>query len=202
MRELLFRGQTRRYGQKVWMNGEKVPSQWVYGGVLQGIGDFSIIYGYDNPEMKGEIDKWPVYTDTLCQYTGMHEFVNQDPSICGKLFEGDIVEVWSRRRLPTESYWTVKSQYDGECLVRATIVFKWGKWMLDYDNEHNRKLAAARGGEEYDRVVNASSSLCEFSTERFNDNGERFRRLNPNKKWYDIVRIGCIHDNPELLEAK
>lgn len=195
-REILFRG--KRLEDGAWVEG--------YYAKATDMLDDEEVHIIFNPDLElfprsefGTFDE--IDPDTLGQYTGMHEFVNQDPSVCGKLFEGDIVEVWSRRRIPTESYWTAKSQYDGECLVRATIVFKWGKWRLDYDNEYNNKLAAARGGEEYDRVVNAAPSLCDFSTERFNDNGESFRRLNTNKKWYDIVRIGCIHDNPELLEV-
>lgn len=34
MREILFRGQTRRYGEKVRLNGEKIKSNWVYGGIF------------------------------------------------------------------------------------------------------------------------------------------------------------------------
>ena len=43
MREILFRGQTRKYGEKVRMNGEKVKSNWVYGGIFPNNrgGDFS-----------------------------------------------------------------------------------------------------------------------------------------------------------------
>ena len=46
MREILFRGQTRRYGEKVKLNGEKIKSNWVYGGIFpqNGDGDFAIIY--------------------------------------------------------------------------------------------------------------------------------------------------------------
>ena len=46
MREILFRGQTRRYGEKVRMgDGKKLPGNWVYGGIFPGTGDFSVIYG-------------------------------------------------------------------------------------------------------------------------------------------------------------
>lgn len=80
MRELLFRGQTRRKGEKVRMNGEKVPSNWVFGGILSGKGDFSIIYTTD------PFDKFPVYSDTVGQYTGKPDRFQR------KIFEGDIIQ--------------------------------------------------------------------------------------------------------------
>ena len=38
MHELLFRGQTRKKGQKVNLKGEPIDGNWVYGGIFQGTG--------------------------------------------------------------------------------------------------------------------------------------------------------------------
>ena len=84
-REILFRGQTRRRGEKVNMAGKPIEGNWVYGGIFQGTGDFSIIYGSADPDSitGSNLEKHVVYTDTVGQYTGKTVKT-------GKVFQDDI----------------------------------------------------------------------------------------------------------------
>lgn len=119
MREILFRAQTRRLGEKVRMNGEKVPSNWVYGGICHGKGDFSIIYGWMDDEREAPIDKFVVYTDTVGQYTGLTDKNGK------KIFEGDIVMGLFLHSSPVKSVVSFQDGAFGLLWERAGVETFW-----------------------------------------------------------------------------
>ena len=145
----------------------------------------------------------PVHKESVGQYTGMNEFVVTDRSFNRPLFEGDIVEVWSRRRPPYENICLYRdkptSQYDVEVKARAVICFKYGQWFLDYDNEYNKSLCKLRGNEQTERTVAACTDLDRFQYRGRDE--DWYREHNNHCKWNDIVKIGTVFENADLLEG-
>jgi uncharacterized phage protein (TIGR01671 family) len=121
MREILFRGQTRRKGQKVWMDGTPVDSNWVEGyGVCMGKGDFSVIYAGDH------VEKFVVYTDTVGQYTGLTDKNDK------KIFEGDIVRGNDNLEMDLEVSGYIDHQNGSFVIVGDFMThYRW----LDYEVE-------------------------------------------------------------------
>ena len=142
--------------------------------------------------------------NTVCRNTEMNEFVMKDASVCQPLFEGDIVEVWSRRRPIGENITLYRdnttSKYDIEIKARAVIRFNRGEWRLDYDNAYNDSICELKGTEQVERTVKANPNLYGFGV-HYDTHRDWFINHNRHIKHYDIVRIGNIHDNLDLLEG-
>ena len=197
MHDILFRG-------KRLDNGE-----WVSGGYFKHDA-VKVCFSSDDPHTKHfiirdgscdwgfepQLEWFEIDPVTVTQFTGMHEFVVTDPSVCSPLFEGDIVEFWVTRHMPGEGY---KSQYDGDCKIRAVIVFKHGAFKLDLNNPYTENVFAAKGNERYDRDF---CSIMSFANFHGNERTDEYRARNKSYKKGDIVRLGNIHDNPELFEKE
>lgn len=84
-RTILFRGQTRRKGERASISGIPLPGIWVTGGIFpQNKGyDYAIIY-QQNPK----VEKYVVHADTIGQYTGINDFLGNF------IFEDDIITFW------------------------------------------------------------------------------------------------------------
>ena len=193
MREILFQG--KRRDNNKWIRGYLI----YYGEkpyIAENITSFA--YGYHGINAAG----WhEVHPESVGQYTDMTEFVMTDKKVNVPLFEGDVVEVWSRRRTLYESTWNKpQSQYDIQVKARATIVFRHGKWQLDYDNNYNKSLCKLKGKEEEERTVNASRHLYDYGYHGGQEDWHREHNL--NYKWDDIVKIGNKFSDPDLLEAE
>lgn len=83
-RTILFRGQTRRKGERTSISGIPLPGIWVAGGVFpQNKGyDYAIIY-QQNPK----VEKYVVHADTIGQYTGIND------SLGNFIFEHEVTKM-------------------------------------------------------------------------------------------------------------
>lgn len=191
MREYIFRG--KRVDGNGWIEG----SLWDY------LGTPKIL-------SPGNVVGWDVIPESVGQYTGFDEWMLDDASRDAKLYEGDIVEVWCNR----EIYGSPWSTHDGKVKFRGVIVFQYGKWGIDFKNKYNEDICKARGKEEYDRDVPWGDELYRRYFNHINKDREEYRKKQlesrercRNHGWEgqfiydDIVRIGTVFDNADLLES-
>ena len=177
MREILFRGQTRKNGEKVEMaTGEKLPGNWVYGGIFPGTGDYSIIYG---GETEKDLERHVVYSETVGQYTGLHDatkWENLPEKEQQEFLRNHKKEDWNGKRIFEGD---MIKPFDDE-IEKMVVEFHHGQFLLCLYGE--RGYMAEYGWEE------EGNYGC-FEAEPLSSYGD------------DIEVIGNIHGNPELLEG-
>lgn len=181
IKEVLFRAVSKK-------------GNWIYGFYYchKGLDEHFILPIDETPFYNGipiipkAISDYEVYKETVSKFTGLTD-KNRT-----KIFEGDIVELWCERSV----YGRKQSVQDKYIKVRAVV--EWGYqysigFMLNYNNEHNKKLCIAKNKEHYDRDI-GKRCITDFLEKKKYIRHEIWKFLD------DIEVIGNIHDNPELLE--
>ena len=95
-----------------------------------------------------------------------------------KVWQGDIVEVKTKRVSLGSNWYQAVSRYDGDCIARCVVEFNGNQFFFNWDTEYNRAILANRGKETESR------EFCQYDI--------------TNTSLWKI--IGNVHDNPELLE--
>lgn len=191
MREYLFHGKRKDNGE--WVEGYYVRRKDVH----------HII----NFQLSLNVEGFRVIPESVGEWTGMNEFVLTDETRNAKLFEGDIVEVWGWRSV----YGRNQSQYDKRIKVRGAIrCSSRGQWHIDYENKYNEALAELKGSETEKRQAYGTYELYYYGYH--GDDIEKYRAKElewhgrfHNKEdivgHYDIVKIGTVFENADLLES-
>ena len=68
--KIQYRGQIRKYGQRLSPSGDKEPGSWVYGGIYPGDGTYTVIYGTERG-VDSDLNRYIVYSDTICQWLSL-----------------------------------------------------------------------------------------------------------------------------------
>lgn len=176
--EHLFRGQTRRYGEKIKnFAGDKMKSAWAFGpGIVYGNGDHSIIYGTANGSDPERIftDKHVVYTDTL----GMNSGKVDKNGV--SIFTGDIVRYFD----------TVFNEYDCQSVVH------FGEFNQD------------GSGGEYGptKCLGFYVEVSNYTCPDWDDENACFPQYKRQQSLLEVCDrcevIGNVFDNPDLVGGK
>ena len=192
MRDYIFHG--KRVDNGEWVEGDFRSTNGMYP-------HSAFIVTYTNEQYV------PVYPESVGQYTGMNEFMLTNETCNAKLFEGDIVEVWGWRSV----YGRNQSQYDKRVKVRGVIYFNSrGQWYINYDNKYNEALAELKGQETEKRQAHGAYELYYYGYHGSDIEKYRVKELEWHGRFhnkedivghYDIVKIGNVFENADLLEG-
>lgn len=190
MREILFRGQNVKPGQRVNMAGEKQPGIWVYGGIFPGTGEYSIIYGCPTEKLSGiDIAKYPVYSDTVGQFTGFYDATKWEDLTPEEqqtfLHQPD---GWEN----TPDVWPGKRIFEGDILEFADVGETGYEYKEGFDFTNRAAVAWGNGRWMLERFLDTNSGVVDDMTSNYH---EEFTLVFQSSKV-----IGNIHDNPELLQ--
>ena len=200
MRDYIFRG--KRVDNGEWVEGSLLIDPDLEKYFVCGFDYYTADYALQREEFM-----YDVIPESVGQYTGMNEFMLTDETRSAKLFEGDIVEVWGWRSV----YGRNQSQYDKHVRVRGVIYFGGrGQWLINYDNKYNEGLAKLKGSETDKREVHGAYDLYWYGYHGNDIEKYRAKELEWHGKFHnkedivghnDIIKIGNMYDNADLLEG-
>ena len=154
--------------------GKRVDNRkWIYG--------YYSVVGNRHFIIQSNAEVFKDYKDIAIQY--VIEVIPETVGLYNSrydIWQGDIVEVKTKRVSLGQSWYQTVSQYDGNCVARCIVEFDGNQFKFNWDTEYNRAILANRGKETDSR---------EFQQ-------------------YDITntslwkKIGNIHEHPELLKGQ